>query len=258
MKNLEKFNNLIQIMSNLRGPNGCNWDKEQDHNSIKNNLIEEAYELLEAIDEKNPDKMKEELGDLLLQIIFHSQMAKEEKQFDIYDVIDVLSQKLVRRHPHVFGESNAKTSKEIIKQWENIKKEENDKQHRKSITDGIPKHLPSILKAVKIQKKVSKVGFDWEHVDDVINKIQEELDEVKQAHNEKQALAAIKEEIGDLLFASINLARFLDICPDDALSGTITKFQKRFKYIEVNLNKPLETASSEELEALWEQAKKKS
>jgi len=255
------FEELIKTMATLRSPSGCMWDREQTHESIKSNLIEETYEVIDAIESKNPEKLKEELGDVLLQIIFHSQMAKENNQFDVYDVIKSINDKLIRRHPHVFGNTDIKDTKDILNQWEKIKKQEVANKDRKSITDGIPKHLPVLLKALKIQKQVSRIGFDWKSVDGVINKVEEELEEIKQAHNEKQALSAIKEEIGDLLFATINLARYLDICPEEALHSTIIKFQKRFQYIEENIqkkfNKDIHNATSEEMEQLWIEAKQK-
>jgi tetrapyrrole methylase family protein / MazG family protein len=258
MKNTQALEKLVKTIETLRGPNGCLWDKEQTHESLKNNLIEETYEVIDAIDSKDSSKLKEELGDLLLHVIFHSNLAKEEKQFDIYDVINGITEKMVHRHPHVFGDTKVKNTEEILDRWEKTKFKE--KTSRKSITDGIPNHFPALLKANKLQKKVAKVGFNWKVIDDVIKKIEEELEEVKEAHNEKYAIETIKEEIGDLLFATVNFARFLNICPEEALNTTIDKFKKRFAYIEKNIkpkyNKDIFNADLDEMENLWNEAKK--
>ncbi|OEG00299.1 nucleoside triphosphate pyrophosphohydrolase [Vulcanibacillus modesticaldus] len=249
------FSRLVEIVQILRSPNGCPWDRKQTHQSIRKNLIEETYELVETIDEMDMEHMEEELGDVLLQVMLHSQIAEEEGFFNIYDVIQQLNQKLVRRHPHVFGDENANEAEEALEHWHQIKQQEKiDKgKQSNSILDGIPKDLPAILKAYKLQKKAAKVGFDWTEITDVYKKIQEEFEEVKSADKSNQM-----EELGDLLFAVVNLARFMKIDPEEALAKTNTKFIKRFNYIEnklKELNIPIEEASLELMEKYWIESK---
>ena len=254
MSNLER---LINIMARLRGPAGCPWDKEQTHQSLKPYLIEEAYELLEAIDCHDDGEIKEELGDLLLQVVFHAQIASEENRFTIDDVAETIADKLIRRHPHVFGDTQADTPDEVIKNWEAIKAEEKPDK-KASLLDGVPQHLPALLKARRLQEKAARVGFEWEHIADVAQKVREETEELMHAR-ESGATEKIREEFGDLLFALVNLARFLQICPEEALIQTNRKFQSRFQYIETELCKQDKTpddATLEEMDALWEAAKK--
>ena len=187
--NKELFKSLVEVIATLRGENGCPWDREQTHTSLKSTLIEETYETVEAIDSAQPDKLKEELGDLLLNIMLQAQIAAENRDFDIYDVIDTLTEKLIRRHPHVFGDVNVENSDDVVKNWEAIKKEEAGYEDRESILDGIPIALPSLLRGQKIQKRAARVGFDWDDIQDVISKVDEELAEVKEELIKLQASA---------------------------------------------------------------------
>lgn len=250
------FSRLVEIVQTLRGPNGCPWDKEQTHQSIRKYLIEEAYELLETIDELDMDHMIEELGDVLLQVMLHAQIGDDEGYFNIYDVIMQLNQKLVRRHPHVFGDEKAEKAEEVLKRWNKIKEQEKEKQGviHSSILQGIPKDLPAILRAYKLQKKAASVGFDWPTIEQVYQKIAEEIDELKEANGE-----SAKDELGDVMFAVVNLARFMKIDPEEALEKTNRKFMKRFFYIEQKLKEKgiqIEHASLEIMDQYWEEAKK--
>lgn len=253
-----QFSTLRDIVSILRGPDGCPWDREQTHQSIRKHLIEETYEVLETIDEDDPESMCEEMGDLLLQVMLHAQIAEDEGDFSVEDVIFELNEKLIRRHPHVFGEERAGSSDEVLVNWDQIKVEEKKKKgidvEERSLLDGIPKGLPGLMTAFELSKKASKVGFDWDQVQDVYAKVDEELTEVKKAGNAEET----KEELGDLLFAVANLARFLKVDPEEALALTNKKFKKRFQYIEKHVNKPISEASLDEMEALWQEAKQQS
>lgn len=249
---------LVGIMKTLRSPHGCPWDKEQSHESIKRYIIEEVYEFVEALEEDNPAKMKEELGDLLFQIIFHCQLAAEQNHFTMTDVIESSMEKMVRRHPHVFGEKKLEKAHEVVDQWEKIKATEHHHKDRESILDGIPTHLPSLIRAYKAQKKVAKVGFDWECADQIIDKIEEELQETKDAieHGDERH---IKEEIGDLFFVVSNLARFLHYDPEELSRKSVDKFIRRFRQIEQELKNrgsSLEESSLEEMDDIWNMHKK--
>ena len=249
------FDELVDIMKRLRGKDGCPWDKEQDHKSIRPYLVEETYEVIDAIDEENFDRLKEELGDLLLQIIFHAQMAAEAKRFDIDDVISHIIEKIKTRHPHVFKSTKVKDSKEVLKNWEQIKMREG----RSSVLDGVPKDLPALLKAARIQEKAARVGFDWDQIDGVFAKVEEELGEFRAAYREYDR-EKIEEELGDMFFALVNLSRFLETNPEDALRGTINKFIKRFQYIEGQLERrglDPSQVTLEEMDKIWEEAKKR-
>lgn len=253
----KRFNNLLKIMSKLRGKKGCPWDKEQTTESLKPFLIEEAYEVIEAIDEKSPEKMKEELGDLLLQVVFHAQLAKERKEFDMEDILETLEEKLIRRHPHVFGDASYEDAKEVLVQWEKIKKEEKANSKRESMLDSVPKELPALLRAHRLQDKASRVGFDWKHINDVFAKVEEEIKEFKGAVEEKKP-DEIEDELGDIFFALVNVARFLEINPEDALRKTISKFISRFRYIEEKAKeakRELSDMTLEEMDKFWEEAK---
>lgn len=253
---MSNFNRLIEIMAQLRSPSGCPWDKEQTPQSLKPYLIEEAYEVLDAIDQNDDNEMKEELGDLLLQVVFHAQIASEENRFTIDDVAGTISDKLIRRHPHVFGNVEANTPDEVVKNWEAIKATEKDTKPA-SLLDSVPKQLPALFKARRLQEKAARVGFDWDHIDDVAEKVKEETEELIQAQKADQK-EKIHEEFGDLLFALVNLARFLNICPEEALTQTNRKFQMRFQYIESELAKRGKTPAEsnlEEMDELWEEAK---
>ena len=253
----KRFNNLLKIMSKLRGKKGCPWDKEQTTESLKPFLIEEAYEVIEAIDEKSPEKMKEELGDLLLQVVFHAQLAKERKEFDMEDILETLEEKLIRRHPHVFGDVSYEDAKEVLVQWEKIKKQEKANIKRESMLDSVPKELHALLRAHRLQDKASRVGFDWKHINDVFAKVEEEIKEFKGAVEKKKA-DEIEDELGDIFFALVNVARFLEVNPEDALRKTISKFISRFRYIEEKAKeagRELSDMTLEEMDKFWEEAK---
>jgi len=257
---MSPFEELAYIMKTLQGPGGCPWDLEQTHESLKPYLIEEAYEVIEAIDSGADEPLKEELGDLLLQVVFHAEIADRQGRFSMDDVIRGIIEKLKRRHPHVFGEVHVDGSEQVIKNWEEIKRrEKRGKKAGGSVLDGLPKSLPALIKARRIQEKVSRVGFDWARTEEVMLKVEEELSELKEA-SLKNDHDAIEEELGDLLFAIANLARFVSLCPEDALKKTIDKFQRRFQYIEQELpkrGKKLGEATLEEMDKLWEEVKEK-
>ncbi|MFC4811911.1 nucleoside triphosphate pyrophosphohydrolase [Paenibacillus sp. GCM10023250] len=256
------FERLHEIVGILRSPEGCPWDKEQTHQSIRKNFIEETYEAIEAIDNDDPDGMREEFGDVILQVMLHSQMEEETGTFTVYDVIQSLNEKLLFRHPHVFGDSAAGDAREALQNWEQMKAEE---KRRKGIDpaaasqlDGIPPELPALMKAYQLQKKASKVGFDWDEIGPVLDKVQEELDELREAiasqDQEEQA-----GELGDLLFATVNAARFIGADPEEALSRTNRKFKKRFSYIEEQLRisgRSFDQTDLLEMDRYWEEAKK--
>lgn len=247
----EKFEKLVDIMRKLRVE--CPWDKEQTHDSIKAATLEETHELIEAIDDKDFDEMRGELGDILLHIVFHSQMASETNKFNINDVIDGITEKLIRRHPHVFGETNVKDNDEIMYNWEKIKLEEG----RKSVLEGVPKALPQLHRAFRIQEKASKVGFDWAKKENVWEKVKEEIKEFEEVSNSGDQ-AKIEEELGDLLFSIVNYTRFIGINPENALRVTNEKFIKRFNYIEKKLNeegKKITDSNLTEMDKLWEESK---
>ncbi len=251
------FQKLLNIMEKLRGDGGCPWDKEQTRESLKPFIIEEAYELIEAIESGDPEKMKEELGDLLFQIVFQCQVAKERKEFDISDVIEMISKKMVKRHPHVFGEAECRTSAEVIVQWEEQKKLEG--KRRESILEGVPEALPSLLRAHRLQNRAASVGFDWDKVGDALKKLDEEVKEFKKALETKEK-NEIGEELGDILFMLVNVSRFIGVNPEDALRKTIAKFISRFRYIEMKAadnGRKLSDMTLSEMDKLWEEAKDK-
>lgn len=254
--NHDQFNQVMSIMRRLRAPGGCPWDAEQSHESLKRYLLEESYEVLEAIDSGSDELLKEELGDLLLQPVFHAAIAEERGAFTIEDVLASLSDKLIRRHPHVFGDQVITDSEAQVANWEKIKKAEKGEERRSALS-GIPPHLPALMKAQKITEKASRVGFDWEHVDQVMAKVLEELHEFEEAM-EQGRQDRMEAELGDLLFAIVNLGRFLALDPEEALRKTIARFQNRFSYIEDRLHaneRHLQDASLDEMEALWVEAK---
>lgn len=249
--------NLVQIVAKLRSPEGCPWDREQTHTSLKRYLLEEAYELLEAIDQGDPQAMKDELGDVLLQVLLHAQIASEQGNFTIEDVITNLSDKLVRRHPHVFAQAIAETPEEVMVNWDAIKRTEKTGQARKSVLDGVPKDLPALMRAEKIQKKAAKVGFDWDRTEEVVEKVKEEFRELEEA----AALGRqeeLEEELGDLLFALVNLARFIKVDPEFALQKATAKFIERFRLLEgyaAAENLDLNAMDLDGLNVLWDRAK---
>ena len=248
---------IVKIMATLRSPEGCVWDIEQSHTSLRRYLVEEVYEVLEAIDLEQGDKLCEELGDLLLQIVFHARMAEESKIFTMQQVVDVITQKMVRRHPHVFGDISVRDAGEVVLNWDAIKQQEYGNE-RLSVLDGIPKGLPSLMRAYKLQAKAAKVGFDWDNIQPVWDKIQEELAELKSACEQGQT-ADMEGELGDVLFSVVNLARFLKIDAEVALNVTNNKFIRRFSYIEKTVHEnglKWEKLGLDQLDLLWEQAKK--
>lgn len=232
----------------------CPWDREQTHESIRHMLIEEAYEVVESIEQRKFDELKGELGDILLHVLMHSVMAEEKGTFTIDDVVRGINDKLIRRHPHVFGSGNATTAKEVKTNWERMKLEEG----RNSILDGVPRNLPALLRAARLQDKASKVGFDWNHITEVWKKVEEELTEFK--HAEEQGESTLFErEFGDLLFALVNYARFLSLDPEMALRHTIDKFENRFRYIEDEFKKQgkkMEESTLEEMDIVWNESKR--
>ena len=245
-------------MKKLRGPGGCPWDAEQTHESLTRYLLEETYEVIEAIDAGSPEHLKEELGDLLLQPVFHAAIAEEAGTFTMADIIETLCDKLIRRHPHVFADMHIADSAAQIENWEKIKKLEKGEE-RKSALSGVPHHLPALLKAQKVTEKAARVGFDWEHVDQVMAKVLEELHEFEEAMIDGNT-EQMESELGDLLFAIVNLGRFLSINPEEALRKTINRFQQRFAYVEDSLHaqgRQMQNASLVEMDQLWEAAKEK-
>jgi nucleoside triphosphate diphosphatase len=249
---------LIALMAKLRSPDGCPWDRKQTTESLKPFLIEECYEVIDALDDGSPDKVKEELGDLLFQIIFHARIAEERGQFAMHDVIEANIEKMTRRHPHVFGDAKLSTDKEVLSNWEEIKKKEKGYEDRKSILEGIPRHLPSLLRAHSIQERAARVGFDWNRLDDALPKLDEEIAEFKESLKKEDA-AGIEEELGDLFFTLVNISRFLGVNPEDALRKTISKFIQRFRYIEehaADAGRSLNDMTLDEMEQLWQESKK--
>lgn len=249
MDNLEKLKNLMASLRNSE--NGCPWDLEQDFASLTQYVIEEAYEVAAAVANNDNDELREELGDLLLQVVFYSQIAKEKGLFEFEDVAAAINDKLIRRHPHIFGDAKILTAQEQAKSWEEIKKAERAAKGKKSVLSSVPEGIPALMRAVKLQEKAAEFGFDWDDVFDVIAKILEELSEVQKALSEDKE--KLKEEIGDLFFAVVNLSRKLDIDPKEALRLANKKFENRFSYVESNGN--LSKMNSEEMDILWDKAK---
>ncbi|MDZ7694218.1 MAG: nucleoside triphosphate pyrophosphohydrolase [Balneolaceae bacterium] len=247
------FNDLVKIVEQLRKE--CPWDRKQTHQSIKDNLIEEAYEAVDAIDQEDFEELKKEVGDLLLHVVFHSTMASETESFTIEDVIESIQEKLIRRHPHVFGDEVADDEQKVAENWENIKMNEG----KKSVLDGIPRHLPALIKAQRMQEKAANVGFDWPESDQVMDKVREEMEEFSEAL-EAQDQQESQNEFGDLLFSLVNLGRFYDLNAEDALRLTNRKFQQRFQFVEQSLRKAgtdPKDATLEEMDSYWDEAKTK-
>jgi tetrapyrrole methylase family protein/MazG family protein len=250
------FEDLIRIMERLRGPGGCPWDKEQTRESLKPFLVEEMYELLEALDEDHPEKIREELGDLLFQIVFHCQLSREMGQFGISDVIEKIAEKMTVRHPHVFGDKEFRSPEEVLSWWEEHKWRE---RGQKSIIDGVPRAMPALLRAQKLQDRVSRVGFDWERIEDVVKKLEEEIGELKLALENKDR-KAIEDEVGDVFFVLVRVSSFVGINPEDALRKTISKFMNRFRHLEIRATeqgRSLSDMTLEEMDILWEESKSK-
>ena len=254
----QKFSELLEVMAQLRSESGCPWDKEQTHISLKPCLLEETYELLDALDDGDPKKLKEELGDVLLQVIFHSQIAAEERRFAVKDVIALLTEKLIRRHPYVFaGEPIPEDTASVLKQRLQIKASEKKAGESKSALGNVPKAMPALARAQSITRRAAHLGFDWQKIEPVWGKVEEEMRELKNAA-ESGDKARTGEELGDLLLSLVNLARFLDVEAEDVLAQTIDRFMRRFRYIETKLeqgNKSFDQSSLEEMDQFWEEAK---
>jgi MazG family protein len=263
----ECFEKLVALQARLRASNGCPWDREQTHLSLRTYLLEEAYEVLEALEAGNDAKFAEEMGDLLLQIVFHSQIAGEEGRFTVSDVIRGVHDKMVRRHPHVFGKTKARTAKAVLKNWEQLKAEERRAERGEetkagresgSLLDGVPKNVPAAMEAFQLTRRAARIGFDWENIEDLLEKWQEETAELRQALNTNDS-ARIEEEAGDLLFVAVNLARHLHVDPEIALKKANRKFAARFRAMEKLASEKgssLAAAGRDELEDYWEKAKR--
>lgn len=248
----KKFEELVELMAKLRAPDGCPWDREQTYKDIAAHTLEETYEVLSTIDNEDFDGLSEELGDLLLQIIFYTQIATEEKRFDIDVVIDGIKKKLIHRHPHVFGETKVSGTDEVLKNWEQLKK----KEGKKTTLGGVPDSLPALLKAFRLGEKTSRVGFDWSDAEGILEKVEEEARELHEAR-EKGNENNVDHEYGDLLFTLANLGRFLGIDPEGALRRATDRFTTRFEWIEKKSNKDLAKLSAKEWDELWSEAKKR-
>lgn len=249
------FDELVKIVADLRGEGGCPWDREQTHQSLKKYMIEETYEALDAIDSDNPEKMADELGDLLLQILMNAQIGSEDGRFDINDVISAVSEKMIRRHPHVFGNVIANTSEKVLENWDKIKKNEKGQKSVSETLWDIPASFPALMRAGKVQAKAAKVGFDHEDVSAALLKAEEEIGEIRDAVNEG---ADVTEEVGDLLFSAVNISRFLGVNAEEALTKSTQKFIKRFEYIENKITLAggsVADAGLEEMDKLWNEAK---
>lgn len=251
------FDDLVNLMTTLRGPGGCPWDREQTLASLKPFIIEEAYEVIDAIDRDDRHALAEELGDFLLQAVFVAEITRAEGSFDIFDAITVLHDKLVRRHPHVFAGVEARDADQVLVNWEKLKNEER-KAENKSVLSGVPQALPALLKASRLTEKAARVGFDWRRAEDVFEKIDEEVRELREAVAENDK-AHIEEELGDLMFAIANIARKLEVNAEEALQAANRKFTKRFTAMESNVRETarnLDQLTLEEMDALWDQVKK--
>ncbi|MGM9923006.1 MAG: nucleoside triphosphate pyrophosphohydrolase [Bacillus sp. (in: firmicutes)] len=256
----KEFFKLRNVIAELRGPNGCPWDQKQTHESLKKYLLEEAYELIDAIDEDDTNQIISELGDVLLQVMLHAQIGEDEGMFSVEDVIEVLTEKMIRRHPHVFADVQVENEEEVLKNWNDIKRTEAGHKERKSLLDGVEKSLPQLLIAYEYQKRAAKVGFDWDEVDAAWEKVQEELQEFREEARQGTSDQAIREEYGDILFALVNIARFHNIYPEEALHATNEKFMRRFQYIEKTLREKdltFEDCTLEQLDEYWNEAKAK-
>lgn len=249
---------LLDVVSTLRGENGCPWDREQTLASLKPYLIEEAYELLDAVESGDVAHHREELGDVLLQVALQAQIQSEAGEFSFDDVADSLAEKLIRRHPHVFGDTAVENSQEVLRNWEAIKAKERTGSRHKSISAGVPRHLPGLQKAQRIQSRASKVGFDWDNIDGAVAKLGEEFDELREALRRNDA-DAVRDEIGDLLFSVVNVSRFCRVHAEEAMELAIRKFLRRFAQVERQAHaagRELGDCSLEELNAFWDEAKK--
>lgn len=256
----EEFKALVDVVAALRAPDGCPWDREQDHLSLRKYLIEETYEVIEAIDHQSPTKLEEELGDLLLQVVLHAQLAMEEKQYDIADVCEKIRLKLIRRHPHVFGEVEVSGVDDVLHNWEAIKSQEPGREAIISAIDGVPGGLPALMLAMEVSKRAAKVGFEWPNLDGVIDKLREETGELEKAL-ESGDKDHIKHEIGDLLFTVVNLARWTKIDAEESLREMLVRFRERFTAIEEQARvngRDVSDLTIDEMDAIWNEAKRKS
>ena len=279
------FARLAAVMARLRAPAGCPWDREQTHSTLRTYLLEEAYEVLDALDSRDDAKFAEELGDLLLQVLFHAQIAAEERRFTIHDVIREIHDKMIRRHPHVFGSVNAKTSADVLRNWEQIKKHERTAKHEKQLVgdglarpasssesltsspsltssisylDGVPHALPALLEGFQLTRKAARIGFDWDDVEGIFDKLREETNELREVLHKKESEERIEGELGDILFVAVNLARFLHVDPELAMKKANTKFTRRFREMERIAREQgitLAEVPRPQLESLWEQSK---
>ena len=259
MKTVEKlFKELVDIIAKLRSEDGCPWDRQQTNETLKPSLIEEVYEVVDAIDDASSEKLEEELGDLLMQVLLNAQIAEDEGKFNISGVMRKISDKLTRRHPHVFGDVQVRDTQEIIVNWEAIKSREHANRDRESVLDGVPSHLPNLMKARKIQSKASSVGFDWEKAEDVLEKVEEEVEELKVSIGTSEQ-DGIEEEIGDILFSVVNLSRFLNVEPEEALRKSNAKFVRRFRQMEAEIasrGKEITDYDLAGLDEIWDAVKK--
>jgi tetrapyrrole methylase family protein/MazG family protein len=251
------FADLVNIMKILRGENGCPWDKEQTHCSIRKNFIEETYEVLEAIDNGDPDLLKEELGDVMLQVVFHAEIERQNGGFDVSDVTDGICRKLIIRHPHIFSDVVADTSEQVLLNWDEIKKQQKGHKRQTEAINEVPRILPSLMRSCKVQQRAAKTGFDWPDVSGALEKVHEELQELEEAISEKNP-EHCKEELGDLLFAAVNVSRFIGAEPEESLTDACDKFIKRFSIMEdIALSEKInmQEMTLTELDALWNRAK---
>jgi MazG family protein len=256
----EKFEKLVSIMARLRGPDGCPWDREQTFDTIKPHTLEETYEVLEAIDARDWPGLTDELGDFLLQAVFYAQMASEAGRFRIDDCLDAINNKLIRRHPHIFGDSEAHTAEDVKKRWDEIKAEEKKSkgERPKLLLESIPRSLPALVEASQISSRAARAGFDWDNAEQVLLKLEEELHELADARRQASH-DEIEGEIGDLLFVLVNLARFMKVDPEQALRKSNAKFRRRFAHVETALQargKTLSDSNVQEMEELWQEAKR--
>ena len=255
------FARFVELIARLRAPGGCPWDREQTHETVKPMTIEEAYEVAHAIDEKDDDELRGELGDLLLQVVFHAAIAEERGAFRLAEIIERVSEKMVRRHPHVFADSDASTSGEVLRNWEAIKAKEREAKGRddESMLDSVHRGLPAVMEAFQMSTKVSRVGFDWPDADAALVKLDEEVLELREAIKAKSDHARVAEEVGDLLFIGVNVARLAGVDPESALKGANRKFRRRFRHVEGRLRaggrKPADSTPGE-MEGLWDEAKR--
>lgn len=254
------FVELVDIMARLRAPGGCPWDREQDHTTLKPFLLEETYEVLDAIDAGDDGELCAELGDVLLQVVFHAQVASETDRFTVDDVCRAIVEKLIRRHPHVFGDIVVESAGDVLRNWEQIKLEERGGVHESppSALDGVPKPLPALLRAQRVQEKASRVGFDWESVDGALHKVTEEIEELRRECADGAPTERVADEFGDLLFALVNVARFVGVVPEDALRGAVDKFDRRFRRVEevfAQRGTSLGEATLKEMDTVWDEIK---